>query len=231
VYTLGLVQILVDGKALTFGHKAPKRPIAVLKALVAMGCTRVPEQRLADVLWPDEEGDRALGALEVALRRLRELLGVFEAVVVTQGTVSLNRELVWCDVEVFEEMLGGPTDLLERGLGLYHGEFLPEDGNAPWAVSTRERLRRKFVHGIEVLGRHMEADQKYAQAIELYLRGLDADPLAEALYQGLMRCHLSSRRKAEGLNVFRRLRQTLSVMLGVAPSPETERIHRALLDS
>jgi ATP/maltotriose-dependent transcriptional regulator MalT/DNA-binding SARP family transcriptional activator len=230
VRTLGLFQILVDGKPLIFGRKAPKKPIAVLKAMVAMGCARVPVQRLADALWPDEEGDHAIGALEVALRRLRELLGAFDAIVVSEGTVSLNRSLAWCDVEAFEGGLAAHASL-EASLALYRGEFLPEDANAPWSVSTRERLRRKFVYHVDVLGRQMEAEQNYVGAVELYLRGLDADPLAEALYQGLMRCHLASRRKAEGLNVFRRLRQQLSVTLGAAPSAETERLHRALLDA
>jgi ATP/maltotriose-dependent transcriptional regulator MalT/DNA-binding SARP family transcriptional activator len=232
LHTLGAVQILVDGKPLVYGEKAPKRPLAVLKALVAMGSIRVSQQRLADALWPDREGDHALAALEIAVRRLRELLRVSDAVLVSQGCVSLNRELVWCDIEAFEDLVSdyAATERVERGLALYKGEFLAEE-EAPWAMATHERVRRKFVHGIEALGRQMEAQQKYSETIGLYLRGLDADPLAEALYQGLMRCHLCAERKAEGLNVFRRLRQTLSLTLGVAPSPETERIHRALLDS
>ena len=89
-----------------FLGKAPKRPLAVLKAIISMGCSGVPAQRLADALWPDREGDHAMGALEVALRRLRELLRDPDAVVVGEGRVSLNRELVWCDVEAFEELVG-----------------------------------------------------------------------------------------------------------------------------
>lgn len=233
IRTLGAVEVLVGGAPLAFEQKAPKRPLAVLKALVAMGGTRVTEQRLADALWADREGDSALGALGIAIRRLRELLRVPDAVVVSHGCVSLSRELVWCDSEAFEILVGGYDDTarLERGLALYRGEFLAEDEDAPWAIAARERLRQKFLHGVEALGRRMEAQADHSQAITLYLRGLDADPLAEALYQGLMRCHLAAQRKAEGLTVFRRLRQTLSLTLGIAPSPETERIHRALLES
>jgi pentatricopeptide repeat protein len=66
--------------------------------------------------------------------------------------------------------------------------------------------------------------------MDCYARGLDADDLAESFYQGLMRCHAAQGRIAEGIAVFRRLRQTLSVVLGVAPSTASEALVRRLHD-
>jgi pentatricopeptide repeat protein len=60
------------------------------------------------------------------------------------------------------------------------------------------------------------------------MRGLDADELAESFYQGLMRCHQRLGRPAEALSVYRRLRQTFSVVLGIKPSAETEEMVRLL---
>ena len=63
----------------------------------------VPTTRLADMLWPDAEGDKALQNLKVALHRLRRL-GCREGdeavnwVHVKQGMVSLVRGLCWVDV-------------------------------------------------------------------------------------------------------------------------------------
>jgi len=53
--------------------------------------------------------------------------------------------------------------------------------------------------------------------------------LAEQLYDGLMRCHLALGSAAEGMVVFRRLRQILSVVLGVAPSAASEALARELV--
>lgn len=53
--------------------------------------------------------------------------------------------------------------------------------------------------------------------------------MAESFYQGLMRCYAASGKPAEALGVYRRLRQTLSVVLGVAPSAASESLHRQLL--
>ncbi|MGH8769870.1 MAG: bacterial transcriptional activator domain-containing protein [Burkholderiales bacterium] len=57
---------------------------------------------------------------------------------------------------------------------------------------------------------------------------MEADDLAEELYQGLMRCYQHLHRHAEGLAVYRRLRQTLSVILNIPPSPASEALYRSL---
>jgi pentatricopeptide repeat protein len=43
-----------------------------------------------------------------------------------------------------------------------------------------------------------------------------------------MRCYARQGRHAEAISTYRRLRQTLSVVLGVAPSPSTEALVREL---
>ncbi len=39
-------------------RKAPKKVLALLKAIIAHGGKDVPEQKLIDALWPDEEVTR-----------------------------------------------------------------------------------------------------------------------------------------------------------------------------
>ncbi|HYL18097.1 MAG TPA: bacterial transcriptional activator domain-containing protein, partial [Burkholderiales bacterium] len=59
--------------------------------------------------------------------------------------------------------------------------------------------------------------------------GLEADALMELFYQRIMFCYLALGGPAEGLSVFRRMRQTLSVTLGTAPSRESEALSRQLM--
>jgi DNA-binding SARP family transcriptional activator len=42
---------------------------------------------------------------------------------------------------------------------------------------------------------------------------MDADRIVEACYQGLMRCYRRLGRQTEAIGAYRRLRQTLSVVL------------------
>jgi pentatricopeptide repeat protein len=67
--------------------------------------------------------------------------------------------------------------------------------------------------------------------MRLYLRGIEADPIVEAFHQGLMRCYQRLGRYTEAISAYRRLRQVLSVVLGVSPSEQSEMLYRAILEA
>lgn len=219
VRTLGGFEVRREGQPLEFSRKAPKKTLALLKAIIALGGTNVREQSLLDALWPDEEGDAASKSLGATVLRLRALLDDPEAVIQQGGTLSLDRQRVWVDAWAFEH-----ADKLH----LYRGAFLPEEEGAPWTVAMRERLRARFIHKAGDEGERLERAGELDAAIELYLRGLDADSIVEPFYQGLMRCYDRLDRRAEALATYRRLRQILSVTLGLAPSATTEKLYKSL---
>jgi LuxR family transcriptional regulator, maltose regulon positive regulatory protein len=232
VYTLVEFRIEVEGEQLVFSRKAPKKPLQLLKAIVAFGGRNVPEQRLMDALWPDDGGDASHEALAVALHRLRKLLGHAEAIQLVEGTVSLNRDLCWVDAWTFEALREklqseASDDLVDRLCALYQGHFLAEEADAPWAVGMRERLRDHFLQVLTDAARRLESQSRCEEAERLYRRGIDADDLAETFYQGAIRCLLAMGRQAEAMALLRRLRQTLSVTLGIKPSPQTENLVRS----
>jgi LuxR family maltose regulon positive regulatory protein len=232
IRTLGHFELLHDGRPLEFSRKVPKKPLQLLKATIAFGSTEVPEQRLIDALWPDEVGDRAYSAFTMALNRLRKLLGVADAIQHRGGRLTIDRRRCWLDVAAFERLMepsvnadvAEPHNGTRRALDLYRGSFLEDEGEAPWAARARERFRRMFVQGLSVSAQWLEQTHQYDAAIALYRRGVEADDLEEQFYRGLMRCHGKTGRRAEAMNVYRRLRQTLSITLGIAPGPTTEEL-------
>jgi pentatricopeptide repeat protein len=240
VYTLGRFHVLIDGNPLSFSRKTPRKPVALLKVLIASGGGPVAEHRLLDALWPDQEGDAARRALAMALHRLRGLLGVPEAVAVQDGQVWLDRSVCWADAFEAEQLLADSTDaatpdarstlpvLAQRVGELWRGPFLPGDEEASWSISMREKLAARFTRFIATLGAELEADNRIDEACDWYRRGLEVDNLGESFYQGLMRCHLRAGRHAEGMTTFRRMRQLLSISLGVCPSATSDALYRAL---
>ena len=222
IRTLGRFEIFIAGEPVRFGRKSPRRTLALLKALISLGVTDVPEQRLADLLWPDLEGDAAHESLAAALHRMRRLLGGKEAIVQSSGQLSVNPRHCWVDVLAFEKAV--EDERLESGIALYRGDFLAGDTDAPWAASTRERLRGKFIRVIEARGEMLESQSRFEDAIIEYSRGIDTDNLVEAFYRGLMRCYGRLDRAAEAASAYRRLEQTLSVTLGTRPAPQTRRL-------
>ncbi len=243
VGALGHFEIRLYGRPIEFGRKAPRKLLALLKALIAMGGTAVSESALIDALWPDEDGDAAHDAYTMAIIRLRKLLKDSDILVQHGGKLSLDRRRCWVDIWAFGEAVdkaatatqtagfdGGRRDET-RALILYKGSFLSEDLDAPWSAPMRERLRAKFIALVSRHGQRCEAAHRYDDALSLYQRGLDADNLAEEFHQGLMRCYARLDRNAEALAVYMRLKQLLSLALGVQPSTSTQELYRLLRES
>lgn len=231
VRVLGTFDLAMGEQPPAFTRKAPKRLLQLLKALIAFGAADVPAQKLADALWPEEEGDAGMHSLQVAITRLRKLLGAADAVQVQDGSISLNRDLCWVDALAFDRLLANGADgidLAERACSLYQGAFLANETEAPWAVPARERLRSRYVEQVDRIGRHFEVASQWDRAASWYQRGIDADPLIESFHQGVIRCYAQSGRRAEALSAYRRLRQTLSVVLGIHPSATTQALYDTL---
>jgi DNA-binding SARP family transcriptional activator len=229
IITLGRFEVLREGQPLEFSRKVPKKTLALLKALIAFGGRNVREQLLLDTFWSDEEGDAATRSLTATLHRLRALVG--DDVVMQQGgKLSLDSQRVWVDVWTFESLTTGPTGSasIESLLSLYRGAFLADDEGEPWSVTLRERLRGKFIHLISDVAGRLENTGSCEQAIECYLRGLDADPAIERFYQGLMRCYAQLDRKSEAIAAYQRLKRMLAVLLAIKPSAATEKLYQSL---
>jgi LuxR family transcriptional regulator, maltose regulon positive regulatory protein len=177
-----------------------------------------------DWLWPDSEADAAQKALDVALHRLRGLLGANDAVRLFDGRLSLDRTRVWVDAWSFESLSRETGESAKHAAELYKGALLPEDSDAVWAVSYREKLLDSFNRLICRQAAELESQRLFSEALAWYTRGLEADDLVEAMYQGMMRCHLELGHRADALAAFQRLRRTLASKLRTLPSAESAAI-------
>jgi LuxR family transcriptional regulator, maltose regulon positive regulatory protein len=229
IRTLGKFVIKLHGKPIEFGRKSPRKALALLKALIALGGTDVAEQTLTDVLWPNEEGDAAHGAYTMTLSRLRRLLDEPDLLQQRGAKLSLNRRKCWVDAWAFDDSVDR-QDPLSAALALYGGHFLADDPDDVQAASLRERLRSRFSRVISDAAGKLELDGQHKAAAELLQRGLDADDLAEAFYQGLMRCHAATGRTADATATYQKLKQRLSISFGLKPSATTERLYQSLRD-
>ena len=241
IETLGAFVLTRAGASLPVHGKAQKRPLELAKALVAFGGRGVDKQRLVDALWSEAEADAGPAALDMAISRLRKLVGAAEAIVIEDGKVGFNPSLVWIDVWAFDRDIEALQTALHdepdsaraaelgwRVLSLYRGAFLDNEAPQRWMLAARDRLRHRFLRSLSDLGRRHERDARWADAVALYERGIEADTLAEDLYRRLMRCHLAQGQPAEAARVYRRCRDMLSVQLGIPPSSETEALFQSI---
>ncbi len=105
IYTLGRFEIMRDDKPSGFSGKVQKKPLELLKALISLRGRGADQDHVADMLWPEAEGDAARNSMKMAVSRLRKLLGSESMMVVRDGRIGLDRSAIWIDAWAFEQML------------------------------------------------------------------------------------------------------------------------------
>ncbi len=233
VRVLGGLRIELDGENLVFKGKVARKPLQLLLFIVASSGSDVSTATAAFALWRELDGDKARAALNIALHRLRKLLGRDDAVLLEAGRLGLNPTLVWVDGLAFEQLADSVGAIAvealdartraaaERAQALYGGAFLHDSEDEAWQMLYRARLASKFVRIVRLLSLAAMARGDRREARALLERGLEFDPLAEDLARELMRELIDSGEKAAALAVFHRCRDAIASAVSAPPSAAT----------
>ncbi len=248
IRTLGAFELEIHDERYQPAHKAQDKPLELLKLLVccqAMGRDSADKQWITDRLWPDADIANARKSLDMTISRLRRLLRDEESLVSLEGRLQLAPRRVWIDVGPLLRALsrvGGHRDDHAGGRNVQHaaamrdvsavlehyrGPFLPEDEGPPWLLAGREAVTaavRSALLTADALLAGRE-DERLIPALE---RAFAADTTSEDIARSLMRALARHAQYSEGLRVYRRLREMLSIVLGVAPSAETEQLKETI---
>jgi DNA-binding SARP family transcriptional activator len=145
------------------------------------------------------------------------------------------------DLGRFERLARAGTDAVERSprsasatlreaLDLWRGTALAEFSGRPFAAAGAARLEEEH---LAALGARVDADLLLGRHAEL-LAELEvlaaAHPLHERLHHQLMLGLYRAGRQAGALDVYRRLRRTLSDELGVDPGRSLQELEQAILN-
>lgn len=218
------------------------RPKQVLEILLAARGHRVPVDRLAELIWPDDRPHDAAGSLHTFVSMLRRRLTPdrerARALVVTeQEAYRFATDLVELDLDRFDELLGRsghePTRQarasLEQALSLVRGEVLEDEPYSTWALDLRGSYQGR------VLGAHVEAADAALAELDLAaaLAHSDAaatlDRFGERAHRTAMLALYALGRQHEALARYRAFRELLDEELGLEPTPATRALESAIL--
>jgi len=240
VETLGRFRVVRDGVAVGLDSSAQRRPLDLLRALLACGGRGVRRERLADLLWPEADGDAAQRVFATTLHRLGRLVGRDAIVRSRDGRVGLDPARCWVDAWVVEERLAPllacarsndgderqRVEQAEAAIDLYRGPLLRATGGEVWLLAPRERLHGRVIRAVARVGGYWEQEGEIERAITTYERGLEVDGLEEPFYQGVIRGWLALGLRSKAMVAYRRCEVALAGGLGVEPSAETTALLR-----
>ena len=246
VQTLGQFRVFRDGEPIAFTGKAQRRPLDLLKVVIACGGRDVSEERVIEALWPRIDGDSAHQSFTTTLHRLRKLLGTERAIQLSDGKLTLDGRLIWLDTWAFEQIIvrntqalrpkpdeatidsAGLAELAARLLKRYPGPFLTSEPEQAWILPLRDRLRQRFVRTAADVARHWQQAGAPERAIDLLEHAIELDHASEGIYRSLMECYALLGRRAEAVDTYGRCRKMLAATLRVEPSPETTALYEKL---
>lgn len=240
IYSLGRFEVVVNGESVGAHGKVQRKPLDLLKCLIACGGRKVGVSTIIPLLWPDSDGDAAAVTFDSTVHRLRRLLNCAGSVILSNGLLTLNPELVWVDVWAFERLIGqlqsisllGDLDQDEvdklgwQAMLLYQGHFLGNEEELPWILPIREKLRSKYHRYLLAVGEYWESSGHPHKAIELYQKGLELDSLAESLYERLMAIYQQSGQFSSAIDIYQRCRKMLWALLGIKTSTKMDELYR-----
>ncbi len=225
VHVFGPLRIERDGQPLTARGKAPRRPLELLALLAAHGPRPLACTQVIDSLWPSLDANAPRASLDMAVSRLRRLLGAAAAVSVSDGHVRLDTRLVWTDVAAFEaavlqHALGQPAAALQA-LSLYSDALLGGQPLRGLLRLRRDQLAQRLAWLALDAGAALQRQGDSDSACCLYQHALERDPLNEPLHRALIATRLAQGEQAEARRSLQRCRDLLQTLLGVAPAPAT----------
>jgi DNA-binding SARP family transcriptional activator len=172
-----------------------------------------PRSRLAALLWPEVDRERARTSLRQRLFRLRRLLG-FEPLQPGETT-----ELAAAFATDLAPTAPDADAALAPLLGSFEWRGAGEAG--VWLARARTRHAEQRLDALRAAAEEHEVQGRLASAIALAQRLVDADLLSEHAHRRLMRLHYLRGDRAAAIAAFEVCEQVLKDELGTRPGSET----------
>ena len=225
---------LLGAPSITVGRTRIETDTRKATALLAyLAVSEQPQRRatLAALLWPENDEQKARGALRRTLSVLRTALG--DRWLEADGeTIDLERATVRVDVVDFRHAIRDGR--LADAVGLYRGDFLQGFSlrDSPqfddWQATQSDLLRSEYGATLTQLAMAAEREGDLTAAIGHTQLRLALDPLHEPTHRDVMRLFARSGDRVAALRQYREAVRLLDQELGVAPVADTRALYEAI---
>jgi two-component SAPR family response regulator len=156
----GPFSIRVGERELNAGWRTRKAEELIAYLLCQKG-RFVSKEKLAEVLWPEQDGEKGLSNLYLAyyyIKKQGKSSGVFIPMESERGKMRINLEKKDCDLLAFDRLTERTGDVaaMEQAVALYQGPIF-ENAYYPWLTEYQQRYE---VHYEDILSRLMEYYKK-----------------------------------------------------------------------
>lgn len=197
---LGISSVSFGDYSLRATDSHSKKLWILLSYMIIHRNREISQSELITLLWEKEKSSNPSGALKTLMHRLRKLLETLQypepLIIPHHGSYAFN-PAVPCriDVEEFsalcseaskQDAIDMQIDRLKQALGIYKGDFLPENKNSHWVASLSTQYHALYLHSVHTLIELLIQQEAYAEAANLCWKALSYAPYEESIHYYLI---------------------------------------------
>ncbi len=228
------IALLGQPRFTTFGEpfvfRGRPRSVQLLAFLLLHRTAHLTRDAVAFALWPDDSESDARANLRRHLHHLTTTLpaSALPYITTADDTISWNLAVdVWFDVDEFERLATDSARLAEA-VTHYGGDLLPGVYD-DWVFPIRDRLRRRYLAGLETLMNRSRSRRDFAAAITYADAILRHDEWREDTVRQLAAIRFESGDRAGALRELESFSARLQAEMGIEPMPETAALRGSIL--
>ncbi|WP_433349724.1 AfsR/SARP family transcriptional regulator [Microtetraspora malaysiensis] len=192
------------------------------------------QERLAGILWGEDQPVNTTNALQTLVKRLRAAMGLPGVIMARSGGYLVDVDPAHVDAHRFarlaerghaERAPEAAAHAFDEALALWRGPALADLHAVPYLANAAALLEERRLAVIEA---RAEAYLALGRRIDLSAEAAE-HPFRERLQGLAMRALAASGRQAEALALYENTRQALAEGLGVDPGPDLRDAHLAVL--
>ena len=245
VKMFGKFDILVNGSSIEAQLNKTKKGQALLQYLLLHKNDAVPNFKLYEALWPNEESTNPENALKTLISRLRSVLNdcdpkLGKCIVTKRGSYRWDNEL-GIEVDLFEyEQLCKELKTIStltpevrtdfnKILEMYTGNLLSGIEHEEWIISRSIYLHNEYLHLVCRYIDLLKAVPDYDEIIHVCRMALDVDAFDERLHLELMDSLVKTKRNNEALLQYKHVTNIHFRYLGIQPPEGIREFYKQII--
>lgn len=243
----GGFNLYINNECKNAGILKSKKGMSLLQYIILKHDSAVPNYRLIELLWPNEESSNPENALKTLVSRFRALLnqcaeGLGACIEASRGGYRFVL-LPGMSVDVFEfdeickklqstrELTGENRALYQRALTLYSGDLLSTAEQDEWVVSASVGLHGRYMKLVYEYLDFLKQVEDYDNIIQTCRFALENDAFDERLHLELMNALVKTNRNNEALMQYKHVTNLHFRYLGVKPPEGIQQFYKQIIQA
>lgn len=224
-----------------------RKGVALMQYLILHRNEPVPNYRLLETLWTNDQSSNPENALKTLVSRMRAVLnrayeGLGGCIVAERGAYrwqcmegmsvdAYEIEELFSQLSGVGELTGEAQERYNRVIKLYAGDLLQGGEQTDWALARAVGLHNQYLAMVHRYVDLLKAGEQYDEMINVCRAALDVDAFDEQLHLELMGALTKAKRNNEALLQYKHVTNLHFRYLGVQPPAAIQEFYKQIVQA